>query len=219
MSGAYPDPPHLIMGIVILGSASSGLEALRSVIEAAGGVAPTRGGGDGRGITGGPLLLEVAFEDADPRSAGLQVVVSGELLGALDQIEMTGDEQAEADATRQFAAAVLRDACEAVRPLYGGLDVEWRVPHIEGLGSGHERLPADLYWAIELDECAPDLTAEIARAYGVPAIPFAAGTAVCGGGILDPSRAPTPEPISAGRAAAIALRRAVDLFLSLGARG
>jgi hypothetical protein len=206
-----PAPPHLIVGIVIGGpiDASRAAARLEAIVRSRGAVLnPSETGR--RALldpTGEPLLIEVAFDDRASALVGLQLVVSGELLGMPSSVGLEPDETDRAEETRAFVRACFETSCRDLAVLYGGVDFEWRLRSPPELLKGAGRTPADLYWSSALDQRDPELGGALTKIYGITEMPFAHGTLLPGGGVLEPQCDVLSEPITAGRAAALRLSR------------
>jgi hypothetical protein len=149
---------------------------------------------------GGPLLLNVVFSDGEG-FVGLELVISGELLGMPSSIRLEPEEHGAAENTRRFIRQAFEAACSVIDPLYGGVDFEWRIPEPRALTSG-ARLAGDLYWSYSLDTEDGELASDLEGIYGVLSAPFARGALIPAGGVLESTPSPPWEPLAAGRAAA-----------------
>jgi hypothetical protein len=221
VTAPYPEPPHLIGGLALRGHGpDAARDRLASVVRQLGGsggcaAQPADGEDAAFGLVapdGGPLLIEAIFGDAVPDGdTGVQFVLSGELVSLPDTVALEPDELALAARVRGCVHALFAAACEDLDPLYGGVDVEWRLPSATDLAAATAtaRLPADLYLSGAVLGGDAALVAEIADLYGIEPLGFAGGVLFPGGGVLVPDHPVMADPVVAGRAAAARLARAL----------
>lgn len=201
-----PSPPFVVIGAVATGNAFAVMQDAIVALSALG--AQTVSSQEGQNqvtllsADAGPLILNGTSDERTKPYAGVELWVSGELLGGPSWIELNPDEIAECERIRDFVKAAFLAMCDRLHPIYAGVDVEWSVPLPEELVTKSVWLAGDLLWSRELDEVDPALSPDLLAIYGSPGHAFSHGTLIEAGGILDAESQPPSNPLAAGRAAA-----------------
>jgi hypothetical protein len=138
----------------------------------------------------------------DDGTAGVELLLGGELLGMPTWIELDHADQNVRDEQRVHLRTFFTIACEVLTPLYGGVDIEWELPGPQALPHGRARLPGDCYWSTALDTVDRQLATDLAHVFSRQGRPIAHGTLIEAGGLLDPTAPRLDTPLAASRAAA-----------------
>jgi hypothetical protein len=201
-----PSPPFVVIGAVAAGNAIAVMQDAIATLSALG-AQPVSSHEGQNPVTllspdAGPLILKGTSDESAEPHAGVELWVSGDLLGGPSWIELEPDEIVERERIRRFVKAAFLAMCDRLGPIYAAIGVEWSVPMPKKLGTKSALLAGDLFWSRELDEVDPALAPDLATIYGSPGHAFSHGTLIQAGGILD-AESPSPaQPLAAGRAAA-----------------
>ena len=103
MNRPYPNPPHLVAGFIT--QELSGDVALRRLQDVIGSAGPFKEG---------PVLVEKI-------AGGVELAVSGELLGMPAWVALSDEQRAAASRTQQFVRRIFETACAELDPLYAGV--------------------------------------------------------------------------------------------------
>jgi hypothetical protein len=213
MTRPYPAPPHVVAGFVLTGTTEqAAVDAVTGAAVAAGAVAAR--GKVPRTPDREPLLVEVIFGSSPQAALGVELTISGDLLGLPPGIELDGEQRAIERKMERFVRAAFVAACERLAPLYAGVDLEWRIPDPQGLALDGARLPGDLYWSRALDEADPALSRDLAGIFARAGQSLGEGTLIGAGGLLEPSLASSPPSLASRAAAAARLAPAVERALA-----
>jgi hypothetical protein len=207
MSEEYrPSPPFIVIGVVTANTASATMQEILVALSTLG-VRPAASEEEHQSVAlispdAGPLILARGFDEANGTSAGTELWVSGDLLGAPSWIELEPDEMAERERIREFVRESFLSICDSLRPLYAGVGPEWAVVPPRELAGESVWLPGDLFWSRELNEVDWSLADDLREIYGSVGRAFSHGTLIEAGRILN-AHFPSPaQPIIAGQAAA-----------------
>ena len=193
MNRPYPNPPHLVAGFIT--QELSGDVALRRLQDVVGSAGPFKEG---------PVLVEKI-------AGGVELAVSGELLGMPAWVALSDEQRAAASRTQQFVRRIFESACAELDPLYAGVELEWRIPAPQELTTELARLPGDLFWSSRLDRLDPDLRADLERIFGLPSRPLCRGRLLVAGGVIEDDPGVEHPTLAAGRRASARLAQAVAL--------
>lgn len=211
--GCGPSAPFIVVGAVVRGSLIAVMQSMVSALNDVGAqLVSSRE--EQSSVTlvspdAGPMILRCASDEIAEPYVGVELWISGDLLGAPSWIELDPDEIAQRERVREFVQLAFLSFCDALRPLYAGVGVEWNVVVPGKLEWEGVRMPGDLFWSSELEEIDRTLAPDLEAVYGSPSRTFSHGALIKAGGVLDnASRTPT-QPLAAGRAAAKRLARSV----------
>jgi hypothetical protein len=211
--GCRPSAPFIVVGAVAEGNATAVMQSMVSALNNVG-AQVVSSQEEHNSVTlvspdAGPLILRCMSDEIAEPYVGVELWVSGDLLGGPSWIELEPDEIAQRERVRAFVQSAFLSTCDRLRPLYAGVGVEWTVVLPGKLESEGVCLPGDLFWSSQLEEIDGTLAPDLAAIYGSGSRTFSHGALIKAGSVLDTASQTPPQPRAAGRAAAKRLARSL----------